>query len=242
MKVDPVVLGIYGKSKSGKTSLIESLVRELVNGGYKVATIKHTQKDYSLDEKGKDTWKHGKAGAKLTVFASPSETTFIIREGKTLEEIARAVGCLGSWDVLLVEGLKEADIPKIAVGEIELREGTIIKFKNNLEKIVDLVIQEIEVQKIYNKLPKLDCEKCGFATCQELALAIYSGNGDKNFVDCVNMDTKGVSLKVNGEQIPLGHFPSNLVKKTVEGMVSALKGVGEVKSIQLEIKTITSGK
>ncbi len=234
MKDHPLVIGFYGESKGGKTSLIESLTKELTKKGYQVATVKHTRGEYSLDKKGKDTWRHGQAGAALSVFASPLETTFLIREEKKLKEIVRAMNHLGDWDVILVEGFKEASIPKIAVGQIESREGTILTYKDNYEEVRKQVIQKIEVQKILNRLPGLDCEKCGFTTCQEMALAIYSG--DKNFTDCVNMGTQKVSLKVNGERIQLGQFPTNLIKKTVEGMVSSLKGVDEVKSIRVDIE------
>lgn len=234
MKHHPLVVGVYGKSKSGKTSLIESLTEKLTKKDYRVATIKHSRGNYTLDKEGKDTWRHGKAGAELTVFASRVETTFMVREDKKLDEIVKALSCLNNWDLVLVEGFKEADIPKIAVGDIELKEGIIGKYRDNIEEIMDRVTQEMEVQRIWNKLPQLDCKKCEFKSCRELALEIYKG--DKFFEDCVNLPPKGVSLKVNDEQIPLGHFPANLIKETVKGMASALKGVSEIKSIRVEIE------
>jgi molybdopterin-guanine dinucleotide biosynthesis protein B len=50
----PPVISIVGKSKSGKTPLIEKLVRELKSRRYRAATIKHTSHGVNFDEPGKD--------------------------------------------------------------------------------------------------------------------------------------------------------------------------------------------
>ena len=46
----PPIVSIIGKSKSGKTTLVEKLVRELKSRGYRVATIKHTNQKLPFDE------------------------------------------------------------------------------------------------------------------------------------------------------------------------------------------------
>ncbi len=44
-----------------------------------------------------------------------------------------------------------------------------------------------------------------------------------------------VELKVNGEEISLNDFVKGFVSETLTGMVKDLRGVGEVKTISLEI-------
>ena len=58
----PFVVGFYGKSNSGKTTLVTKLIEKLSNEGFKVASVKMTDKEISIDSKQKDTWKHSKAG------------------------------------------------------------------------------------------------------------------------------------------------------------------------------------
>ncbi|MCJ7559854.1 molybdopterin-guanine dinucleotide biosynthesis protein B, partial [Candidatus Bathyarchaeota archaeon] len=61
-------IAVVGSKKSGKTTTIENLVRELTKKGYKVAAIKHvSEPDFTIDTAGKDTWKFAKAGAKTII-------------------------------------------------------------------------------------------------------------------------------------------------------------------------------
>lgn len=64
----PVVIPVVGGKKSGKTSTIELLVKELAHRGYRVAVAKHIpEPDFTIDTDGKDTWRFGQAGAKIVV-------------------------------------------------------------------------------------------------------------------------------------------------------------------------------
>jgi len=59
------VIAVVGTKKSGKTTTIENLVKELTKRGHKLAVIKHISKpDFTIDTAGKDTWKFARAGAK----------------------------------------------------------------------------------------------------------------------------------------------------------------------------------
>ena len=61
------IIAVVGGRKSGKTTAVEVLVEGLVEHGYKVATVKHvSQKNFTMDTEGKDTWRHAKAGASIT--------------------------------------------------------------------------------------------------------------------------------------------------------------------------------
>lgn len=135
------IIGICGYHKSGKTTLIVKLLARLKEEGYRIATIKNIPKPFSIDTEGKDTWKHGAAGAQVVVASSPNETAFIFKRGMPLDEIAEILNAVEHPDVILVEGHKEEEIPKIAVKNIEL-EGA-IKYEDNLEEILHWIKDRI---------------------------------------------------------------------------------------------------
>jgi len=45
-----------------------------------------------------------------------------------------------------------------------------------------------------------------------------------------------ITLTVNGNEIPLTEFPKNIIIKTILGMLQALKGVDNVKTVEINIK------
>jgi molybdopterin-guanine dinucleotide biosynthesis protein MobB len=97
------VIAFVGRSKSGKTTLLEKLIPELKRRGYRVAAVKHTAHPIEPDTPGKDSYRFAQAGADPVILAAP-ETT--------LEE---ALASVPDVDLVLVEGYKRADVPKIEV-------------------------------------------------------------------------------------------------------------------------------
>lgn len=45
-----------------------------------------------------------------------------------------------------------------------------------------------------------------------------------------------IIIKVNGKQIPLTEFPSEIIKNTICGMLKTLKGVDEIKNVEIIFK------
>ena len=68
----PALVAIVGKSDSGKTTLIEKVVPELVKLGLRVGTVKHDAHSFEIDHPGKDSWRHGQAGPAPTPSPRPS--------------------------------------------------------------------------------------------------------------------------------------------------------------------------
>lgn len=97
------VIAFVGRSKSGKTTLLERLIPELRHRGYRVAVVKHTAHPIVLDAPGKDSYRLAQVGAAPVILATPEVT---------LEE---AVAGVHDVDLVLVEGYKRADVPKIEV-------------------------------------------------------------------------------------------------------------------------------
>lgn len=110
----PVISIVGGKSNSGKTTLLVKLIREAKRRGWRVATLKHDVHGFEMDQPGKDTWRHDRAGADVVAISSPKRIAILERvsDDQPLDEVlARIHGV----DVIFTEGYKHANKPKIEV-------------------------------------------------------------------------------------------------------------------------------
>jgi len=115
------IVSIVGKSNSGKTTLLEKIISDLVGRGYHVATIKHNRHGFNIDHEGKDSYRHKKAGAQMTVVSSPHQLALIadVDHDYSFEEIRDRY--ISGVDIILTEGFKINDYPKIEVYRSELK-------------------------------------------------------------------------------------------------------------------------
>lgn len=109
------VLCFVGRSNTGKTTLIEKLIPLLKSRGIRVATIKHHNHDFEIDRKGKDTYRHKKAGAHLSMIVSPKKLALVedVTDDLGLEAILDRY--VRDVDLVIVEGYKKGSVPKIEV-------------------------------------------------------------------------------------------------------------------------------
>ncbi|OHD66988.1 MAG: molybdopterin-guanine dinucleotide biosynthesis protein B [Spirochaetes bacterium RBG_13_51_14] len=109
------IISIVGWSGSGKTTLLEKLIPELVRRGYRVATVKHDVHGFDIDREGKDTWRHRRAGAVCTVISSSNQLALVrdMDHDASLEEIRK--GFIADVDIILTEGYKQDEAPKVEV-------------------------------------------------------------------------------------------------------------------------------
>ena len=112
----PPVVAVIGKKNCGKTTLIESLIPELIGLGYRVGTIKHHHgSDISFDQPGKDTWRHKQAGAEAVVLSS-SKGLGLIRHTSREIPVQELVSLyFPDMDLVLTEGYKKEPIPKVEI-------------------------------------------------------------------------------------------------------------------------------
>ncbi len=226
-----MILGIYGFQDAGKTKLVEELVQRLVKKGYRVSSIKHSPHKKSIDCEGKDTWRHWKAGSDPVVFSSESETTYIKHSRTSADDIARLVVQEFRPDVVIVEGFKEGSFPKVAVGNLKPRKGTIMA-NPKVGDLVAYVENEVAVERTLKLLPGLNCQKCGH-DCEGLARAIVTRRSKLR--DCRELSSVDVEITVGGQKIATGKFVSNIVDDTVRGMLSSLKGFTPGREIEIRL-------
>ncbi len=119
MTAVPPAFGIVGVSGAGKTSLIIRLIDHFNSAGLIVATVKSTHHDVDLDPKAKDSARHRAAGAKAVALIGPKRTHLIVEAPLNLAEI---LALFHGVDLVLVEGLSQADIPKLEVHRPSLQQ------------------------------------------------------------------------------------------------------------------------
>ena len=126
------VISFVGKSGSGKTTLIEKVIPELTRKGWRVATIKHSHRGFDIDREGKDSWRHRKAGARMTVMSSPEQIAVIENPERDhgIRELRDRY--IHDVDIILTEGFKGNPYPKIEVFRATLKRDLLCSKKDNL--------------------------------------------------------------------------------------------------------------
>ena len=141
------IIGFYGYSNTGKTTVIEYLIEQLENKGFNTAVVKITDKPISIDKEGKDTWRYGERGAKIISMSSLIETSFILKYKEDISSIVDHIEHLGDVDVILVEGANDPLIKKIRFGDISIRSNTVLTYTGDNEKIFKFILDKILEEK-----------------------------------------------------------------------------------------------
>ena len=115
------IIGVAGFKNSGKTTLVEKLVRHLTAQGHRVSTVKHAHHSFDIDHEGRDSFRHRKAGASQVAVIS-KERTAIIHElrGQEPPSLQQVLSQLHPCDLVIVEGYKRDGHDKIEVRNVEL--------------------------------------------------------------------------------------------------------------------------
>lgn len=138
---DVTIISIVGKQNAGKTTLIKDLIPKLKNQGYRVGTLKYNIRKFDIDHEGKDTYKYYHSGADSVAISSQNEFVVMKKMATppTLHEIIETH--LNDVNVVLVEGYREDDYPRIRIIDSqETRtvkidpENELLLIKENLKK------------------------------------------------------------------------------------------------------------
>lgn len=144
-KGEVFVLSIVGRSNSGKTTLIERLIPELSRRGWQVGTIKHNRHGFEIDHEGKDSYRHRRAGARLTVLASPKQVAVMMDVDHDYEMAELISEFVRGVDIVLVEGFKLNEYPKLELRRSVLAHPPICRKEDNLLAYVGDAPVEAEV-------------------------------------------------------------------------------------------------
>jgi molybdopterin-guanine dinucleotide biosynthesis protein B len=144
------VFGFAGYSGSGKTTLIERLIPILTRRGMTVSLIKHAHHTFDLDQPGKDSHRHRKAGC-MEVLVTSSRRWALMHElrGAPEPSLHEHVKRMSPCDLLLVEGFKRESIPKLEVHRAEVGEPLIHPHDQNVVAIASDT-------RLDTKLPQFD--------------------------------------------------------------------------------------
>ena len=210
----PPIVSIVGRSKSGKTTLIEKLIVELKARGYRVATAKHTHRDMTTPESDKDSDRHLKAGSAASLIIDPHGLMMIqpLQSTATLQQIAQVFG--EDYDLILTEGFKHDDAPKIEVH----RKENALPLKG-VKKIFAIVTDE-----------PLDTKTRQFAMDDAKGIADLIEDG------FVKPNKERFTLLVNDVPIPLNAFTKEFIVNIQLAMAHGLKGVDKIKTMKIFLK------
>lgn len=110
------VLGVVGWSGSGKTTLITNIIPLLSARGIRVATLKHAHHEFDVDQPGKDSYAHRKAGACEVIVSSARRWAQMHEVGDGTEAtLPELLAKVSPCDLILVEGFKSGRHPKLEV-------------------------------------------------------------------------------------------------------------------------------
>ncbi|MGD8623404.1 MAG: molybdopterin-guanine dinucleotide biosynthesis protein B [Anaerolineae bacterium] len=135
----PPVISVVGKSGVGKTTALERIIREFKRRGYRLGTVKHDTHGFEVDKPGKDSWRHTQAGSDTAVIAGPQKMALIrqLDQEMTLDEI---VPLMGDVEIVLTEGFKRGDKPKIEVSRRERGTGLLCQAEELVAILTDYAI------------------------------------------------------------------------------------------------------
>ena len=144
------IFGFAGYSGSGKTTLIEQLIPLFTGRGITVSLVKHAHHTFEVDQPGKDSFRHRKAGC-TEVLVTSSRRWALMHElrGAAEPALADLTERMSPCDLLLVEGFKREPIPKLEVYRAEVGEPLIHPHDQNIVAIASDT-------RLDTKLPQFD--------------------------------------------------------------------------------------
>ncbi|NLW81644.1 MAG: molybdopterin-guanine dinucleotide biosynthesis protein MobB [Desulfovibrionales bacterium] len=218
-------VSVVGFKKSGKTTLVLELARELSRLGRKVAAVKFTE--HGLDMNGTDTARFAQECVCVAGMGS-RQTSLCWNASRPLQDVLPLLGA----DVVLVEGGKSLTwLPRIVVlgadeDEASLDRGLALASWGTGELAgVRPAASIAELASLVDArgftLPGLDCGACGRESCHALAQEIVAGKADTHA--CLAMQPK-LSVRIGGRQLSLNPFIDRMVTSTLRGLLTELKG------------------
>lgn len=218
-------VAVVGFKKSGKTTLVLELARELTRRGRKVAAVKFTH--HGLDLEGTDTARFAQECVSVAGMG-PGSTTVLWNSARQLQDVLPLLDA----DIVLVEGGKSLDwLPRfVTLGSSEdesvLNNGLALGTWGpgslpGVPQVSSIAELATLAESRAFTLPGLDCGACGRESCLELAREIVVGEADTGACSAMHAN---LVVRVNGQRLALNPFVDRLVTATIRGLLTELKG------------------
>ena len=136
------IIGVVGWKNTGKTTLIEKLIKEFSERNLSISTIKHSHHNFSVDQQGTDSFRHFNAGAKETILASDKKWIKFSRQicESNLSELIKQIIPV---DIVLVEGFKLSEHKKVEVVNVASKKIPLYKTD---QTICGLIFNQHKIQ------------------------------------------------------------------------------------------------
>jgi molybdopterin-guanine dinucleotide biosynthesis protein B len=245
------VVSVAGYHRTGKTTVVVELIKELKKRGYKVVSIKdiHSEK-FTMEKEGSNSWKHWEASGDVVIARGLTETYQIWHKQLALKEMLDKLDA----DWVVVEGMRSEALPRIICAESkqqleELVDGTVFaisgkysddhSFYENLpvlkaEKDIVELVDRVETI-VFEVLPLAKsscCNECGMS-CREMVCEILAGNKTRN--SCKTDRNRKVVVKLDGQDLKLVPYVQKTLKDVAIGYLQNLKGYKKGSKITIEI-------
>ena len=171
------IIGFVAYSGTGKTTLIEQLITFLTERSYKVSVIKHTHHHFDIDKPGKDSYRHREAGASEVLMLSDQRWVLMHELRQSPEPtIEQQLSMLSPCDLVIVEGFKDAKIPKIELWRHEHDECSSNPLKANQDNFIQALaypggIDAVNKPDLTRDIPVLDLDNIEEVAQQVLSIA-----------------------------------------------------------------------
>ncbi len=108
-------VSFVAKSGTGKTTLLEKVIVELKERGYRIGVVKHDAHRFEIDHPGKDSYRLTAAGADTMLICSPEKLALVKQHAAapSIEELLETY--FDDVDLVLTEGFKKSGLPKIEI-------------------------------------------------------------------------------------------------------------------------------
>ena len=210
------IISIVGKSSSGKTTLLEKLIAELKRRGYKVAIVKHSHHKDDLDTAAKDTWRFTQAGSELSAINSLDHLAIYRRMDNYFDPQDISNFVLWDFDILLTEGFKGSNYPKIEVHRGEQGKGLLTDPKLLLAVVTDEPLDIAVPQLAHNDV-------AGVADVIEKTIISQNNQTDLDVV-------------INGVPADVSPSLKDLLVRTLTAMIPGPQGNGEIKNLHISLR------
>jgi molybdopterin-guanine dinucleotide biosynthesis adapter protein len=243
-------VAITGITKSGKTTVAETLIRYFRGREYSVGSIKEIHfEQFAIDTPGTNTDRHRQAGSQLVTALGLNETDVLFPVKLDIKTLLSFY----EQDYVVMEGVSDIIAPRIItahnVEEIDERmDGCVFAISGRIAEkmteyrgipVIDCTkdpekLCRLSEEKVFEALPNFSpkcCKACGF-TCKQLCERILQGSSRRE--DCVLSDAK-VELYFDGKKVNMVPFVQNVLRNAVLAVAGELDGYKNGAGIHVDI-------